>query len=144
MVVRSYGEQAVIEQAVDFLIDAEYSNILQEADVNPGAAGSLESIDSLEPPKFTFRVPLAPEVDLGDIHSLRMPYERTAPDDADVEKAIEDLRQMYATTENVEREVQEGDYVLVDVKSETTELNRTGFAAYVRAEDRDNEWPYNG
>ncbi len=42
MVVRNYGEQAVVEQAIDFLIDAEYSNILQEADVNPGAAGSLE------------------------------------------------------------------------------------------------------
>src|SRR5512141_3044726 len=144
MVVRTYGEQPIIEQAVDFLIDAEYQNILKEADVNPGAAGSLESIDSLEPPKFTFRVPLAPTVDLGDIHSLRMPYEWMAPDQADVDKAIEDLRQMYATTENVEREVQEGDYVLVDVKSETPELNRTGFAAFVRSEERDTEWPYNG
>ncbi len=144
MVVRTYGEQAIMEQAVDFLVDAEYSNILKEADVNPGAAGSLESIDSLEPPKFTFRVPLAPDVDLGDIHSLRMPYEWTAPDESEVEKAIEDLRQMYATTENVEREVQEGDYVLVDVKSETPELNRTGFAAFVRKEERDTEWPYNG
>jgi trigger factor len=144
MVVRTYGEQPIVEQAVDFLIDSEYSNILQEADVNPGAAGSLESIDSLEPPKFTFRVPLAPEVDLGELHSLRMPYEWQAPDDAEVEKAIEDLRQMYATTENVEREVQEGDYVVVDVKSDTTELNRTGFAAYVRQEEHDTEWPYNG
>jgi len=144
MIVRTYGEQAIVEQAVDFLVDSEYSNILQEANVNPGAAGSLESIDSLEPPKFTFRVPLAAEVDLGDIHSLRMPYEWTAPDEAAVEKAIEDLRQMYATTENVEREVQEGDYVMVDVKSETPELNRTGFAAYVRNEERDTEWPYNG
>ena len=144
MVVRTYGEQAIIEQAVDFLIDAEYSNILNEADVKPGAAGSLESIDSLEPPKFTFRVPLAPEVDLGDLHSLRMPYEWSAPDESAVERAIDELRQMYATTENVEREVQEGDYVLVDVKSETTELNRTGFAAFVRQEERDTEWPYNG
>jgi trigger factor len=144
MVIRTYGEQPIIEQAVDFLIDSEYSNILKEADVNPGAAGSLESIDSLEPPKFTFRVPLAPEVNLGDIHSLRMPYEWKAPDQAEVDKAIEDLRQMYATTENVEREVQEGDYVLVDVKSDTAELNRTGFAAFVRKEERDTEWPYNG
>jgi trigger factor len=144
MVVRTYGEQSIIEQAVDFLIDSEYSNILQEASVNPGAAGSLETIDSLEPPKFTFRVPLAPEVDLGDVHSLRMPYEWTAPDEADVDKAIEDLRQMYSTTENVEREVQEGDYVVVDVKSETPELNRSDFAAFVRLEDRDTEWPYNG
>jgi trigger factor len=144
MVVRNYGEQAIIEQAVDFLIDAEYSNILKEADVTPGAAGSLESIDSLEPPRFTFRVPLAPRVDLGDIHSLRMPYEWSAPGEADVEKAVEDLRQMYATTENVEREAQEGDYVLVDVKSETPELNRTGFAAFIRSEERDTEWPFNG
>ena len=144
MVVRNYGEQAVLEQAVDFLVDAEYSNILQEADVNPGAAGSLESVDSLQPPKFTFRVPLAPEVDLGDLHSIRMPYEWAAPGEEDVDKVIEDLRQMYSTTENVEREAQEGDYVLVDVKSETTELNRTGFAAFIRKEERDTEWPYIG
>jgi len=144
MVVRNYGEQAVLEQAVDLLVDSEYSNILKEAEIEPGAAGSLESIDSLEPPKFTFRVPLAPEVDLGDYHSIRMPYEWTAPGESEVDKAIEDLRQMYATTENVEREAQEGDYVLVDVKSDTTELNRTGFAAFIRQEQRDTEWPYNG
>jgi trigger factor len=51
---------------------------------------------------------------------------------------------MYASTETVERAIEIGDYVLVDVKSETTELNRTGFATFVRAEDRDTEWPYNG
>ena len=144
LVVQNYGEQAIMEQAIDYFIDAEYSNILKEADVNPGASGSLESIDSLEPPKLTFRVPLAPEVDLGDIHSLRMQYEWSAPDQEAVDKAIEDLRQMYATTENVEREAQTSDYVLVDVKSETTELNRTGFAAVIRAEPRDKEWPYDG
>jgi len=144
MVVQNYGEQAILEQAIDYFVDGEYSNILKEADVNPGAAGSLESIDALEPPKLTFRVPLAPEVDLGDIHSLRMPYEWSAPDQSAVDKAIEDLRQMYATTENVEREAQVDDYVLADLKSETTELNRTGFAALIRPEPRDTEWPYNG
>src|SRR5215510_9250885 len=143
LVVQNYGEQAILEQAIDFFVDAEYSNILKEADVKPGASGSLESIDSLEPPKLTFRVPLAPEVDLGDYHSIRMPYEWSAPDQEAVGKAIEDLRQMYATTENVEREAQVGDYILVDVKSETTELNRTGCAAFIREEGRDNEWPYN-
>ena len=144
MVVRSYGEQPILEQAMDLFVDAEYSNILKEAGVDPGAAGSLESIDSLEPPRMTFRVPLAPEVDLGDYHSIRLPYEWSEPDEKAVEAAVEDLRQMYATTENVEREAQEGDYVLVDVKSETTELNRTGFAAFIRKEERDTEWPYNG
>ena len=144
MVVRNYGEQAIVEQAMDLFIDAEYSNILKEAEVEPGASGALESIDSLEPPKLTFRVPLAPKVDLGDYRSLRLPYEWTVPDEKEVDAAIEDLRQMYATTENVDRAAQVGDYVLVDVKSEITELNRTGFAALIREEDRDTDWPYAG
>ncbi|GAB4456223.1 MAG: trigger factor [Anaerolineales bacterium] len=144
MVVLNFGEQAVLEQAIDMFVDDEYSNILKEAGVEPGAAGTLEAVDSVEPVKLTFRVPLAPEVDLGDYHAVRMPYEWTEPSQEEVDKALADLRQMYATTENVEREAQEGDYVLVDVKSETPELNREGFATMIRAEDRDTEWPYSG
>ncbi|MEW6285478.1 MAG: trigger factor [Chloroflexota bacterium] len=144
MVVLNYGEQAVVEQAIDMFVDDEYANILKEAGVEPGAAGTLESIDSLDPVKLTFRVPLAPEVDLGDYHALRMPYEWSAPSQEEVDKALADLRQAYATTENVEREAQEGDYLLVDVQSETPELNREGFATMIRAEDRDTEWPYSG
>ena len=144
MVVQNYGEQPIIEQAVDFFIDAEYSNILKEADVEPGASGRLENIESLDPPKLIFMVPLAPEVDLGKIHDIRMPYELAEPSEEDVNKALDELKQMYATTEDVERAVEEGDYVLVDVVSETPEVNRTGFAAFVRKEERDTEWPYNG
>ena len=144
IIIRQFGDAAVTEQAVDQLIDAEYSNILKEADVNPGASGTLESVDNLEPPKFTFRIPLAPQVELGEYHSIRLPYEWTAPEQKDVDAALEELRQMYAATENVDRAIETGDYVSVDVKSETTELNRTGFATFVRKEDRDTEWPYNG
>jgi trigger factor len=144
IVVRTIGEAAITEQAVDLFIDSEYSNILKEADVNPGAAGTLESVESLEPPKLIFRIPLAPEVDLGDYHSVRVPYEWEAPGEKDVESALEELRQMYAATENVDRAIEVGDYVLVDVSSETPELNRTGFATFVRSEDRDTEWPFNG
>lgn len=144
VVVRTYGEAAIIEQAIDLFIDSEYSNILKEADVNPGASGSLENIESMDPPKFIFRVPLAPEVDLGDYHSVRLDYQWTAPEQKDVDAALEDLRQMYASTETVERAIEISDYVLLDVKSETPELNRTGFATFVRKEERDTEWPYNG
>ncbi len=144
VVVRTYGEAAITEQAVDLFIDTEYSKILSEADVNPGASGSLESIESMDPPKFIFRVPLAPDVNLGDYHSIRLPYEWEVPGQKEIDAALEDLRQMYASTETVDRAIETGDYVLVDVKSETPELNRTGFATFVRAEERDTEWPYNG
>ena len=144
IVERTYGEAAITEQAVDMFIDAEYSNILKEADVNPGGSGSLENIESMDPPKFIFSVPLAPVIDLGDYTSVRMPYEWVKPEQKDVDAALEELRQMYASTETVERAIESGDYVLLDVSSETPELNRTGFATFVRKEERDTEWPYNG
>jgi trigger factor len=155
VIVRHFGEQAITEKAIDDLVDEIYSKVLEEAGVNPAAPGSLESIDNLEPPKLTFRVPLAPEVDLGDYRSIRLPYEWSAPDQKEVDAALEDLRQMYASTENVEREVQIGDYVLIDVKGQYATpmkgiegkgagLSRTGFATFVRKEDRDQEWPYMG
>jgi trigger factor len=155
VIVRYYGEQAITEQAMDELVDEIYPKVLEEAGVNPAAPGSLESIDNLEPPKLTFRVPLAPEVDLGDYHSIRLPYEWVAPGEKEVDAALEDLRQMYASTETVDREVQVGDYVLIDVKGRPEEiaegdqersaaLSRTGFATFVRQEARDQEWPYKG
>lgn len=144
IVERMYGEGAITEQAIDLFVDAEYSKILKEADVNPGASGSLENIESMDPLKLLFSVPLAPTVELGDYLSVRMPYEWQAPDQSAVDAALEDLRQMYASTETVERAIESGDYVLLDVTSETPELNRTGFATFVRKEERDTEWPYNG
>jgi trigger factor len=142
--LRTFGDGAVTEQAIDLFIDVEYSNILNQADVKPGASGSLESVDSLTPPKFTFRVPLAPEIDLGDYKSVRLAYEWKPPEEKEVTTAVEDLRQMYATTETVDRPIEIGDYVLLDVKSETPELNRTGFATFIRKENRDTEWPFGG
>lgn len=144
IVVRNFGEGAIAEQAIDLLIDDEYSNILTEAEINPGAAGALESVDNLNPFKMTFCVPLAPEVDLGDYHAVRLPYEWQAPGEKEVEEALENLRQMYSATETVDREIQSGDYVLLDLESETTELNRKGFAVFIRDEERKTEWPYEG
>ncbi len=144
IILRNYGEAAINEKAVDLFIDEEYTKMLEQAEIKPGSSGTLESVDSYDPPKFTFLVPLAPEVDLGNYHAIRLPYKWTAPGVKQVEAAIEDLRQMYATTENAERTAQIGDYVLLDVKSENSELNRTGFAAFIRKEPRDTEWPFNG
>jgi trigger factor len=141
---RYYGDAAIYEQAVDLLVDDIYPEMLKEAEINPAAAGSLEKVDDAEPPKFTFKVPLSPEVDLGDYQKVRLPYEFQAPGAEKLERALEELQQMYGTTETVEREVREGDYILVDLKSEKESLTRGGFATLVRPDDRENEFPFPG
>jgi trigger factor len=141
---RYYGDAAIYEQAVDLLVDDIYPEMLKEADINPAAAGSLEKVDGAELPKFTFKVPLSPEVELGNYQKVRLPYEFQAPGKEKLDQALEELQQMYGTTETVEREVQEGDYILVDLKSEKESLTRGGFATMVRKEDRESELPFPG
>jgi len=154
VIVRNYGEAAIVEQAMDLLVDEIYPKILEQAEIQPAAAGSLEKIEELDPPKLIFRVPLAPEIDLGDYRSLRLPYKYSAPGKKELDAALNDFRRMYATTETVERAVELEDYVLVDVKGERAKpkdeedraaaLSRQGYALVVRKEAQDDEWPYPG
>ncbi len=154
VIVRYYGETAIVEQAMDLLVDDIYPKILDQAEIKPAAAGSLEKIEEVDPPKLVFRVPLAPEVDLGDYRSVRLPYEWSAPGKKELDEALDEFRLMYATTETVERPVEIGDYLLVDVKGERAKpkeeedrkaaLSRNGFALVVRKEAKEDEWPYPG
>jgi trigger factor len=61
-----------------------------------------------------------------------------------LDQALEELQQMYGTTEAVEREIQSGDYILLDLKSEKEDLTRPGFATMARSEDREIEFPFPG
>jgi trigger factor len=144
MIRRQYGDEAIYEKAVDLLVDELYPEVLKEADIKPAAAGSLENIEGSENPRFTFLVPLLPDIKLGDYHKVRLPYDFEEPGTEKLDEAIDELRQMYATTQTVERPVEQGDYVLVDVKSEKETLTRAGAAVVVRPKDQENEWPFPG
>ena len=95
VIVRHYGDAAVYEQAVDLLVDEVYPEMLKEADIDPAAAGTLEKIDGTDTPQFTFKVPLTPEVSLGDYQQVRLPYEFQAPGPEKLDQALEELQQMY-------------------------------------------------
>ncbi len=154
VIARQYGKAAIVEQAMDILVDEIYPKALEEAEIKPAAAGSLEKIEDLDSPKFIFHVPLAPEIDLGDYRSLRLAYKYSAPGKKELDAALDEFRRMYATTETVERAVELDDYVMVDVKGERAKpkeeeadeaaLSREGYALVVRKEADDGEWPYPG
>src|SRR5258708_17622693 len=116
-----------------------YPEMLKEADIEPAAAGSLDKVDGTELPKFTFKVPLMPTVDLGTYQDVRLPYEFSPPGAEKLDQTLEEFPQMYGTTETVEREVGDGDYLLVDLKSDQEILTRSGFAPRVGCDSRANE-----
>lgn len=153
VVLRSFGEGVIVEDAVDLLLDEVYPKALEEAKLEPGAAGSLEKVEDLDKnPKFTFLVPLAPSVDLGDYRSIRLPYEWQEPGEDKLNESIEELRQMYAKTETVDRPIQKGDFVMIDLKGvnakaaegEAPLIDRPGLPIFVRAEEKPEEFPFSG
>lgn len=153
IVVRTFGEGAVIEEAIDLLLDEIYPKALDEAKINTGGPGTLKNIENLEgAPVFTFSVPLAPEVELNDYRSVRIPYEWQPPDETEVEKRLAEIQRLHAKTETVERPIQTNDYVLLDlvgkrIEGETegeTLIERKSMPVFIYDEERPNEWPYPG
>jgi len=153
VVLRSIGEAAIVEDAVDLLLDELYPKAIEEAKLQPGASGSLEKVENLDSkPRFTFTVPLAPSVSLGDYHAIRLPYEWEEPSDSKVEESLQELRQIHAKTESVDRPIQKGDFVMIDLKGvdekateETTPLmDRPGLPVFIRPEENPDEFPFSG
>ncbi len=153
VVVRSFGESVIVEDAVDLLLDEVYPKALEEAKLEPGASGSLEKVEDLDKtPKFIFTVPLAPSVELGNYRSIRLPYDWKEPGEDKVDESIEELRQMYAKTETVDRPIQKGDFVMIDMlgvkaKAGTGEpplIDRPGLPIFVRKDEKAEEFPFPG
>lgn len=113
VVRRLVGDESLKQQAIEDLVDEQYSKVLDEAKINPGGSGALEEIISIDPPKLAFIVPLEPEVTLGDYKTVRKEYTAPVVTDGEIEDYLKRLRMNYSTAEPVERAAEKGDLVYV-------------------------------
>lgn len=152
VIVRTVGEGALLEEAVELLVDEIYPKLIEEAKITPYGPGKLENMKSLDPLVLEFMVPLEAEVTLGDYRSVQKPYEKPLIADEDVEKTLLDLRERQAIIEPVERPAQEGDIVTVKLSATRTHpaedqqpqlIREQSVPVLVKAAD-DDEWPYPG
>lgn len=154
IVQRHVGDEALVEEGVEILVNDQYSEILKEADIHPYGPGKLENISNLNPVILEFIVPLAAEVQLGDYHSVRFPYEQPVVSEQEIESVIQNLRQRMAVEENVERPIEEGDRVhlrlsaerQVNDESSTSLISERNHNLIVslKSEENRNEWPFFG
>jgi len=152
VIVNMYGEGAIQEEAVEIMIDEQYPKVIEESGVEPGGPGALEEITSIDPPKFTFLVPLQPEVELGDYKEIRLDYAPEETTDADVDDFLNRIQKNYATAEPVERPIEDGDlvYFKVSAKDKNAEgddaeiLAETPGQKLIGEEDSQDTWPFEG
>ncbi|MBN2502339.1 MAG: trigger factor [Anaerolineales bacterium] len=155
VVARTVGEGAILEEALDLMLEEIYPDIIEEADIDPYGPGSLEKVESMEPPVFEFTVPLAPEITLGNYRDIRIDYEPTEVTEDDINELIERLRDQQAVLESVERPAEEGDMVYIVLNGERAEPDEEGntdiikdrrLPVIIEKEDVDDkdEWPFPG
>lgn len=115
-VIRVLGREAVQQEALEDFGNDLYEQAMEEIDYKPYEVGQLEEVE-WDPFVMTVLVPVAPEVDLGDYRSVRLPFEVEETTDAAVEEYLEGLRQEHAQWLPVDRAAEMGDQVVVDIRA---------------------------
>lgn len=119
-VVQYVGEGALLQEAADAMLEEIYPQILEQAEVNPFGPGELQKIDP-DPLTFTIRVPLVPEVKLGDYRNLGLAWQDVAVTDAEIAAVLEQVREEHAILEALERPAEYGDEVHINVRGTVDE-----------------------
>ncbi|MCC7106681.1 MAG: trigger factor [Chloroflexi bacterium] len=114
LVERMVGSDAVMEDAVEHLVPEVFREAMKEESIELGGQPSFE-LTSREPLLVKATVPLKPRVVLGDYRSIRLEVEQPEVADEQIDRVVERLRSGHAEWVPVERPVEMGDRVALDV-----------------------------
>jgi trigger factor len=116
------GRAAVLEEAVNNALPTFYGQALEANEVRP--LGQPEITDLKVPStdgedlSFTAEVDKRPEIELPDFSDIELTVDEATVSDDDVTKRLDDLRARFGTLTGVERAVQDGDFVSIDLSAQ--------------------------
>jgi trigger factor len=113
---RYIGRESLLEEAVNSLVPKAYEKAIKEQEIEAIAQPQIE-VTKTEPLVFKAIVPLKPTVKLGDYQNIKVERETVKITKSNISDVIEQLRHQHATWEPVERAVEFGDLVALDVWS---------------------------
>ena len=108
------GRPALIQEALDFMVPETLDQILKDENLKAFMEPHLELLET-EPVSFKAVVALEPLVELGDLQSIRLDRQPVEVTDEQVDEVIEHLRYESAPWEPVDRPVQFGDLLTLNV-----------------------------
>ncbi|GAA3974709.1 trigger factor [Streptomyces marokkonensis] len=114
-----FGRGAVLEEAVNDALPKFYTDAVNEAELNPLGQPEVDitELKDGETLNFTAEVDIRPAVEIPDYSGIEVEVDAIEVSDEDVEKAVEQLRERFASTSPVERAAEEGDVVTLDLQA---------------------------
>ncbi len=117
LVKQYYGEGALYDDAIDFLVNPQYSAAIKEHDLKVVSRPELDiqEIGEDKGMKYTITVTVKPEVELGQYEGVEATYRYIAPTDETVENELKRQQDRNGRMVPVEgRAVEDGDTVTID------------------------------
>ncbi|MFA6995551.1 MAG: trigger factor [Patescibacteria group bacterium] len=114
------GEMTILEEAAHIAINKTIDEVIMQNTMERRAIGqpqvNVTKLAPNNPLEYKIILSLLPTVALGKYKDLELKTEEAKIDNKELDKALNDLREMRAKEEVVERAVEEGDKVTADIK----------------------------
>ncbi|MBF6439860.1 trigger factor [Nocardia cyriacigeorgica] len=113
------GRGAILEQVVNDVLPARYSEAVTTSEVKVIGQPEIEitKIEDGQELAFTAEVDVRPEITLPDYSTIEVTVDAITVDDSDIDEQLQSLRQRFGTLTGVERPVQEGDFISIDLSA---------------------------
>ncbi len=115
------GRGYVIETAVNEGLNGFYQSAVQETGIHPLSRPEVEITEVPDPAAlegqlvFTVELDIRPEIELPDYSGIEVTVEAATATDADIDKAVDELRGRFGTLIAVDRPAQDGDFLTLDL-----------------------------
>jgi len=111
------GRGTVLEEAVNEAIPHFYGQAVQDADVRVLSQPEIEVTNFADGEQLTFtaEVDVRPAFELPDLDKLAISVDDAVVTDAEVDEQVANLADRFATLSTVERPVESGDFVTIDL-----------------------------
>jgi trigger factor len=111
------GRAAVLEEAINAALPGVYGDAAREHELKPISQPDIDvtNVDDGTSLSFTAEVDVRPEITLPELDGLAVTVDDVAVSDDDVDTQLDALRDRFGTLKGVERAVQSGDYVSLDL-----------------------------
>ncbi len=114
------GEMTILEESARLAINKTIDGIIEENTMGRQAIGqpqvNITKLAPNNPLEYKVIFSLLPEIALGEYKNLKLQVEEAKVEDAEMEQALNDLREMRAQEVIVDREIKESDKAIVDIK----------------------------
>jgi trigger factor len=114
---RQVGRGTVLDEAINEALPKLYVQALEENDLQPLAQPEIDitKFEDNSTLEFTAEVDVRPSIEVPAYDDLAVEVDEITVSDEDVEEQVQHLRERFATLNDVDRPVQEGDVVTIDL-----------------------------